>query len=1287
MTHDAERRATFPNLEGKVFLFIYTDGMIAAPSSPPVLSLDAIEALVYQAEPRALFVEPRILRRVIIQDRRIPGLGLRVPHSKVYTIERERLLIIADRSELGLSPAEELPRRMILLARPTDDEEFARRSSAERLHAFWRLTFHGRVHAEVEQQIDVQQLTSALITERIRRMGSGEFAEVRQVLLKDELLLPPQDDEVAYVEFLAVALELKYFAPWDQPLFFPAIRNWEALEPLWAELPHAEWYRQTQPAGAPERLVPAVVDVVPTEVVPVVATGSDLLAVPPVSLESPMSEMLLARAEKAGQVGNQVKSAILRMRVVKADSSNPDKNRAGAEADLRQLAQRLQRVWRLSDAEMEAWWRALCPLLNLAAEGYRSVEARILYDLQKVCVANERGVYRFNVWGWVKSLGGEPLRRELPLLETVQSAKYLRSTADRASSIRISASDRNRLMALIDEVQTRSDQELRQTVRPLIEKTFDDVGLVPQNIPERVARRKVIEGLLDRLVERGFITMGDVRDALSQSSLKLPDVSGPLELAWGDRLLRADRQLAKVLDGVYRQGAIYLRSSQRLSSLAFGTGLGRWLVRHVVLPFGGAYLALAVLIHLWEGFFPPHPVKPVPPAVAAVVQPADSVPPPEPGTLAPPASAGASSVTMAATLPQGVQSPTEASPAGDSLDDQPPLTPNSLEASPGPTAAPEGLAENPSSVELLGDRVGDVLKDAGEAAVGALKKGTSHTAKDAEAARAKSHSPSFYMAWFTLGIMLWMLLDRPQFRRSLVKFFTRLWVASRWLVYELPVSVIDSPLVHRVLESRGFAIFKGYVLRPLGVTLIIVGAFRLLLQHSLSWRNWLDSFLVLNLFLNSPAGRSVEERVLDICVRAWHELRFRIFAVIYHWVMDLFHDAMQWIEQSLYTVDEWLRFRAGDPGRFVLLKILIGSVWSVVSYVIRFVMTLLVEPQINPIKHFPVVTISHKILLPYTFHMRDLIHGSVGEARMAESTALAIASTIVILAPGVIGFLVWELKENWQLYVANRPTGIQPVRVGSHGESITALLRPGFRSGTLAKLYTKLRSALRLESDPGHGHRSTRQLAHIDSVVLAVRRFVEREFCVLIAETRLLEGATISVGRLEPATNRFDLELWSSLAPERPLILRWEDLNGWLAARVVDPGWMTELPEGTRSRLNVALTGLYKLAGVDLVREQVLSAVGSTRDPEPGLELEHEAVRLISSHHAPVVYPLRVEGRTITPVKTDGTPATDRPVVERGQLLFCETDVIWSEWVQQWPVADQAPPPPVKVPELIRADG
>ena len=112
-----------------------------------------------------------------------------------------------------------------------------------------------------------------------------------------------------------------------------------------------------------------------------------------------------------------MKAAILCLRAQKSDPKLAEIHRRAAEEHLLQLAKRLQSVWKLSDAEMEAWWRALCPLLDRALLGYRSLEARILYDLQKVCVAHERGVYRFDVWRWLLSFGGAPLRRQLPLLE------------------------------------------------------------------------------------------------------------------------------------------------------------------------------------------------------------------------------------------------------------------------------------------------------------------------------------------------------------------------------------------------------------------------------------------------------------------------------------------------------------------------------------------------------------------------------------------------------------------------------------------------------------------------------------------------------------------------------------------------------------------------------------------------------------------------------------------------------------------------------------------------------
>ena len=76
--------------------------------------------------------------------------------------------------------------------------------------------------------------------------------------------------------------------------------------------------------------------------------------------------------------------------------------------------------------------------------------------------------------------------------------------------------------------------------------------------------------------------------------------------------------------------------------------------------------------------------------------------------------------------------------------------------------------------------------------------------------------------------------------------------------------------------------------------------------------------------------------------------------------MDVFHRLLEGIERFLYTVDEWLRFRAGERRRSTASRRRWARVWFFVNYVIRFLVTLMIEPQINPIKHFPVVTVSHK---------------------------------------------------------------------------------------------------------------------------------------------------------------------------------------------------------------------------------------------------------------------------------------------------------------------------------------
>src|SRR5208337_2504405 len=79
--------------------------------------------------------------------------------------------------------------------------------------------------------------------------------------------------------------------------------------------------------------------------------------------------------------------------------------------------------------------------------------------------------------------------------------------------------------------------------------------------------------------------------------------------------------------------------------------------------------------------------------------------------------------------------------------------------------------------------------------------------------------------------------------------------------------------------------------------------------------------------------------------------------------VDLFRRLMQLIERLMYAVDEWLRFKSGQGRLLMVLKGAVGTVWFFVAYGIRFCVNLLVEPQLNPVKHVPWVTAAHKIML------------------------------------------------------------------------------------------------------------------------------------------------------------------------------------------------------------------------------------------------------------------------------------------------------------------------------------
>ena len=218
-----------------------------------------------------------------------------------------------------------------------------------------------------------------------------------------------------------------------------------------------------------------------------------------------------------------------------------------------------------------------------------------------------RDIYALDLAGWLFSFGRRPIKRHLPNQRFVLMVKHMHGAVARLPACRIAPEERHSLARLERHAVAGSEEQLRQRLRPLVHATLDEVRLQPHNFPERVARNKLTEELLDLVCERGFVTVGDLRDVVSRNNLKLADLSGADEFFLGDPLIRANRKLSVALDGIYRRGEIYLRWLQRLSSLAFGTRPGRFLMRYLVLPYGIAYVALEGTLHLlhmvqrWSG--------------------------------------------------------------------------------------------------------------------------------------------------------------------------------------------------------------------------------------------------------------------------------------------------------------------------------------------------------------------------------------------------------------------------------------------------------------------------------------------------------------------------------------------------------------------------------------------------------------------------------------------------------------------------------------------------------------
>ena len=309
------------------------------------------------------------------------------------------------------------------------------------------------------------------------------------------------------------------------------------------------------------------------------------------------------------------------------------------------------------------------------------------------------------------------------------------------------------------------------------------------------------------------------------------------------------------------------------------------------------------------------------------------------------------------------------------------------------------------------------------------------------------------LAYLGVGAFVSLLIYSPLARKRCVRILWKVGVGLHRLLIDLPALFFKGvrwfvrlPYIRQVYQHG---------VRPGAEALVVM-----LLLRYLSWLPpagdglWFCVFSALVALFLSPPWRLLEEAIMDMVAWAWNHLGLALILAIFDWIVAVFRWLMEVISLWLRSLERLLLQPPSGRTMSLVARGVASILVSPFIYLIRAVLLIFVEPQVNPVKHFPVVTVGHKLMLTMAPGIASSISASTGKNYLE---VLATVTFVLTLIPGFMGFLVWELKENWRLYRANQPRFLRPVVVGGHGETMRGMVAPGFHSGTLPKLYRRLR--------------------------------------------------------------------------------------------------------------------------------------------------------------------------------------------------------------------------------------
>ncbi|WP_372371123.1 hypothetical protein [Candidatus Uabimicrobium sp. HlEnr_7] len=429
-----------------------------------------------------------------------------------------------------------------------------------------------------------------------------------------------------------------------------------------------------------------------------------------------------------------------------------------------------------------------------------------------------------------------------------------------------------------------------------------------------------------------------------------------------------------------------------------------------------------------------------------------------------------------------------------------------------------------------------------------------------------------------------------------------------------------------------------------------------------------------NLIINTSIGRNIFDYLEDRITHLIYEFNRTVFVGVFHLIVEGFSAAIQWIERVLYAVDDFFRFRQGENIISQISKAIFGKIWFAINYLFRFTINLIAEPQINPIKHFPIVTISHKIILPFSYPLTIAMEETLIPI-LGDSFLLGLGMTVVFLfiqfgLPGICGFMAWEFKENWKLYKYSSSQIIKPVVVGSHGETVPRLLKTGFHSGTIPKLYRKIRKDKEGTAKIAYSRKIEYEHHHICH---DLEKFISRSFCSQFnINTRMrdyLRSTKVGHASIHNQGISIPITLYQKDRENVTLKIVYE-LQSDLICSYIE-GDLSDLHEDIKDYVLLTLVVIWKESDVDIIHDQMREYIANN------LRLEEEWYALYSLDEDYLVLKIR-SAKSLMPVgeityylgHEEIKPRVTRafssqstlPTVKREDLLIKYFDMSWQNY-------------------------